>query len=293
MPTVSLRRSSALGSALLCAAASLTAAWASEGASAQQPPDLASVFDLGQLVLDMNGDSVPDLLNASFVLGTAPTVVETSAVAEIAARLGFETMALDLPLARGQGEGATIPIAIGRAGLDSAMLVATGVDTLSLDAGEGLVALTTVANRTWLLVQGGDDAGLLAAARLLAGVLPHTRTLSAPRLDSVRLDLAAALDSAGVVGATVRLTQARARAGQAGISRVVAEIGGVEDVAAAAALSRLAAVTPPTVPAADSTAPPSRRPLAYSGLSEVEARLPGGTSLRLPGRAEPDPPGPI
>src|SRR5688572_811985 len=65
--------------------------------SAQQPPDLARLFDLGQLVLDTNGDSVPDLLNASLVLGPTPSVAETAAATEIAARLGFETMALDLP----------------------------------------------------------------------------------------------------------------------------------------------------------------------------------------------------
>src|SRR5690349_3572372 len=86
-------------------------------ATAQQAsPDLASLFELGRLVLDTNGDSVPDLLNVSFVLGPAPSVVETSAATEIAARLGFETMALDLPLARGVPDS-VIPIVIGRSGL--------------------------------------------------------------------------------------------------------------------------------------------------------------------------------
>lgn len=283
--------------ALALAVMAATLALAPRSATAQQTPDVATLFDLGQLVRDTNGDSVPDLLDASFVLGPAPTVVETSAAAEIAARLGFETMALDLPLTRGIGaDPTTIAIAIGRSGLDSATLAATGVDTMSLAAGEGVVAVTAVANRTWVLVQGGDDAGLLAAARLLAGVLPHTRTLSAPRVDSVRIDLSTALDSAGIVGATVRLTQARTRAGQPGIPRLVAEIAGVDDVAATAALSPLAATEAPAPPTpADSTAAatPPRRPLAYAGLGEVEVRLPGGTGLMLPGRAEPDPPGPI
>jgi len=264
--------------------------------AAQQPPDLAALFDLGQLVLDTNGDSVPDLLNASFVLGTAPTVVEVSAAAEIAARLGFETMALDLPLARGVGATpTTVAIAMGPAGLDSTTRAATGIDTMQLAAGDGVVAVTAVSDRTWVLVQGGDDAGLLAAARLFAGVLPHTHTLSAPRLDSVRVDLATALDSAGITGATVRMTQARTRAGQTGIPRLVVEITGVQDVAATAALSTLAATAPPIPPAAtdSAAAAPPRRPLAYSGLGEVEVHLPGGTTLTLPGRAEPDPPGPV
>src|SRR3970040_246001 len=65
------------------------------------PPDLATLFELGRLVLDTNGDSVPDLVNATLVLGAAPTATETAAAAEISARLGFQTMAMDLPLARG------------------------------------------------------------------------------------------------------------------------------------------------------------------------------------------------
>lgn len=289
--------------ALKCTALALALALApsavrAQEPAAQQPPaDLASLFDLGQLLLDTNGDSVPDLLNVSFVLGPAPTVVETSAAAEIAARLGFETMALDLPLARGIGAGAVIPIVIGRSGLSASGLEAPGVDPTSLDSGEGVVAVRSVDGRTWVLVLGGNDAGLLAAARLLAGVLPHTRTLSTPSLDSVRVDLSSALDSAGVTGSEIRLTEAHARAGREGVTRVVAEVTNVDAVAAMAALSSLASTEPaaPPAPAAGdtTTAAPRRTPLAYAGLGEVEVRLPGETVMRLPGRAEPDVPGPV
>jgi hypothetical protein len=279
----------------------LTLLWAlaapAPAAAQQPPPDLAALFDLGQLVLDTNGDSVPDLLHASFVLDSIPTLTETIATAEIAARLGFETMALDLPLTRGVvgGEDPPIPIVIGRGALAGAALTDPGIDPTSLDLGEGVVHVHDEDGRTWLLVQGGDDAGLLAAARLLAGVLPHTRTLSAPRLDSVRIDVADALEAAGVTGATVRLTQARTRSGQTGITRVVAEVTGVDGVAATAALLPLAAEPPPQPPppAADSTTGAPRTPLAYPGLGEVEVHLPGGTALRLPGRARPEPPGPV
>ena len=51
-----------------------------------QTTDLATLYDLGSLVIDTNGDSVPDLVNATLVLGDAPSVAETSAAAEIAAR---------------------------------------------------------------------------------------------------------------------------------------------------------------------------------------------------------------
>ena len=73
------------------------------------PTDLATMFELGNLVVDTNGDSIPDLVNATLVLGDSPSVAATAAAAEIAARLGFETMAMDLPIARGLA-GDEIPL---------------------------------------------------------------------------------------------------------------------------------------------------------------------------------------
>ena len=63
--------------------------------------DLATLYDLGNLVVDTNADSVPDLVNASLILGQTPSISETAAAAEISARLGFETMAMNLPIHRG------------------------------------------------------------------------------------------------------------------------------------------------------------------------------------------------
>ena len=103
--------------------------------------DLATLYDLGNLVVDTNADSVPDLVNASLILGETPTITETAAAAEISARLGFETMAMNLPIQRGiAAEG--ILIAIGRSGLAAAGLSSPGIDPTSLDAGEGSVAVS-------------------------------------------------------------------------------------------------------------------------------------------------------
>ena len=285
--------------------------------AAQDTPeaiDLATMFELGNLVLDTNGDSVPDLVNASLVLGASPSVAATAAAAEIAARLGFETMAMDLPIARGPA-GDAVPIVIGRAGLTGSGLTSPGVDPTSLDAGEGVVAIREVDGRTWILVLGGDDDGLLAAARLFAGVLPHTRTLSTADLSRVRDDLADALEVGGIENARIRLTQARARAGQDGVARLVvdvsAESSDVDSVAAA--LRTLAdgsaasgtASDPDTstvdvstdaerdAGAGEDDDSPSGTPLAYPGLGSVEARILGGPTIRMEGRAEPDRPGPI
>jgi hypothetical protein len=298
------------GAVTLLAAAAVLAALSP--AHAQEPPqDLATLFDLGRLVLDTNGDSVPDRVNASLVLGAPPTPTETAAAAEIAARLGFETMAMDLPIARGTGGG--IPIVVGRNGLVASGLTSPGVDPTSLETGEGVVAVHEADGRIWVLVVGGDDAGLLAAARLFAGVLPHTLTISAPRLERVREDLTTALELGDVQGGDVRLTQARARAGESGIARLVAEVIAPDPTAAAAALGSMPDSLPPrdstatsneATPAdsiatpdsgvvADSATRARRVPLAYPGLASVEVRIVGGPVIRLAGRAPPDEPGPV
>ena len=262
--------------------------------------DLATIFDLGRLVSDTNGDDVPDAVQASLLLGDAPSTAEFAAAAEISARLGFETMAMDLPILR--GDGGAIPIVIGRSGLEATDVRAPGLDPASLDSGEGAVAVVEEGDRSWILVVGGDDEGLLAAARLFAGILPHTRTLSTASLSRVNDDLTDALEASNVVGASVRVWQARARSEREGITRLIVDVAADDPAAAAEALDFLTSVdgTPPddsgdagTEDEADDDASTETNPLAYPGLASVEVRIGGGTILRLPGRAEADRPGPI
>jgi hypothetical protein len=298
--------------------------WASLAGSTpvlgQEPgPDLGEILELGALLLDTNGDSVPDRVGASLVTGSSPSPAEIAAAAEVSARLGFETMAIDLPIERGTAGG--IPIVIGRSGLAEPGVPTPPVDPTSLDTGEGAVAVAWAEGRTWLFVLGGDDDGLRAAARLFAGVLPHTRTLSAPHVRRVSEDLTEALGAAGLTG-TPRLSQARARGGTDGITRLVVDLGDVDPVAAAAALEHLTRVDGRPEPGAATPDSAGGGPdveaeedvgdaqgatdaaataengegadaLSYTGLGEVEVRIAGGRALRLPGRAEPDAPGPI
>ena len=79
---------------------------------------LETVFDRGAVFQDRNGDEVTDFVSARFVLGESPTASDVAAAANVAARFGFETMALDLPLADAalDATGMTI-VAIGAAGV--------------------------------------------------------------------------------------------------------------------------------------------------------------------------------
>src|SRR5262249_12490974 len=96
-----------------CLAAALVLAL--QGLPAAQAPaapraDLLGLFAPGGMLQDKNGDGVIDAVNARIVMGTSPTANEVSAAADVAARLGFETSAMDLPIVRASGP---FPIAIG------------------------------------------------------------------------------------------------------------------------------------------------------------------------------------
>ncbi len=227
-PAITLRGSLAAQLFTLAVLATIALPPASVAAQAPAPPpplDLATLFDPGNLVLDENGDGVPDRLGAALILPPAPTDAERAAAAEIAARLGFETMALDLPLRRAPRPG-EISILIGDRAVAAAEL--SGDDfspaTLSrggvpgpLPTGPGdpalaptVATLTTASGDRFLAVLGDDDADLLRAARLVAGSLPHLGTLSGPSLTDIADELTTWL-SAGDSTApspTVAFTQA-------------------------------------------------------------------------------------
>ncbi len=171
---------------LLATLAALLAAPHPATAQAPPPLDLATLFDFGHLLLDENGDSVPDRLGATLVLAPEPTTAERVAAAEIAARLGFETMALDLPLRRGLRPG-QVGILIGHRALEPLGLSPAdfAVHTPAPGTPPTVATLTTPSGDRWVAVLGGDDDAILRAARLLAGSLPHIRSLSGPTIADV------------------------------------------------------------------------------------------------------------
>ena len=176
---------------------------AAQPPAAPPPLDLAALFDPGNLLLDENGDGVPDRLGAALILAPQATDAERVAAAEIAARLGFETMALDLPLRRAPRPG-DISILIGEravaaAGLSRDDFIPTATSRggvpASGAAGSPAPAATVATHTTasgdrFLAVLGEDDADLLRAARLVAGSLPHVGTLSGPSLTDIADELA-------------------------------------------------------------------------------------------------------
>src|SRR4029077_2376322 len=72
--------------------------------SADPPPatyaSLADFFTPGAVFQDRNGDGVIDFVDARLVVAEHPSSADLAAAADVAARLGFETSAMNLPLLR-------------------------------------------------------------------------------------------------------------------------------------------------------------------------------------------------
>ena len=129
---------------------------------------LTTLFSLAGLLIDRDGDELPESIAAALVLGDRAALPEQVAAAHLAARLGYETLCLELPLARFEFHENAIPLFIGR---PDTLAARCPVPLAGLVAGcgpgEGIVAVASYPNPA-VLVGGRDAEGLRAAALALA-----------------------------------------------------------------------------------------------------------------------------
>ena len=204
---------------------------------------LEAVYAPGFLLEDRNGDSHLDFVRAALALPPAPTDAEVAAAANLAARLGYETSSMDLPLRRTAGGGASV-IAIGAGGAAAAGLANAGIR--ELEPGVGIVEVHDTAPPT-VLVAGGDDAGTGAAALAMAARLPHLWDPSGPTVSDVIDVVVEVLAGAGIAAGAVRARRLEVHAARPGVERLDVELSVAADAAAEAerVLRELAAATPP------------------------------------------------
>ena len=141
---------------------------------------LDSVFDKGAILEDRNGDGIVDFVDTRIVVPESPSVSDMMAAAEVAARLGYETTATDLPLVvkdsqREPGSVGSPVILIGRRNTWVRRLAEEGrIELGELSAGEGVVRLVPSAfgSEDAVVIVGGDDVGTAAAGRAFASRVP-------------------------------------------------------------------------------------------------------------------------
>ncbi len=186
---------------------------------------LASLYVPGAALEDTNDDGVADRVRARIVLADDASGAEVAAAAEIAARLGLETVAMDLPLGGESG----FAIAIGSGALES-----LGTEGgASPAAGHGVVQVLD-GDAPVVAVVGGDDAGLAAAAAWLASRAPRIFRVRGATLEELEAAVAESVgqDATGI--RTVRI-EVEAAADSLTAAEVRVETADAEAAARAAA----------------------------------------------------------
>jgi hypothetical protein len=252
-------------------------------------PTLQEVFSPGGPVLrDRNGDGTIDFVDASLVLPEAPTASEVAAAANIAARLGFESAEMNLPLPRGGGR---LTIAVGAGAVRRMRIAAAPAGLMGLAAGEGMVRVLGSPERPVLVVAGNDGTGTFAAGEFVAARLPYAWDVKGATLGQVMKDVQVFLDAHGVPAARLALESVRVKAGGDAIERL-----GVSAVFESVAQRARAEAALRVLVRPVKEAKPSARPLDYPGVRTLRVALstPGTEELAVDiPRATPPPPAPL
>ena len=245
------------------------------GQRADPPPQTVSLSDFfkpGIVFQDRNDDGVVDFVDARVVLAPSPSDAELAAAADVSARLGYETSAMNLPIAKSfersadSGRRGSTPIFVGAKALAGSGATVESLGGASLKAGDGLVVSFIAAGRPAFALLGADESGLTAAAIMLGGHLPYVWDSKGPTLDKVADDLKQFLVSKGVRPGSTTASALFVRRGAPGIDRLVvdlqmADAGDV--VKGQVALSQFKATS----------GRDPKRPLSYANVRAVVARL--------------------
>ncbi len=278
------------------------------------PASLSELFKPGVVLQDRNGDGAIDFVDVRIVLPEQPSSGELAAASDVAARLGYETSAMNLPVtvargypasARQEDERATArlaeaPEARRRQPSDAAATIFVGAKSLSgsgmsldaiggagLKAGDGAVVAFLQGGKPAVAVLGGDDAGLSMAAVMLAGHLPFVWDQKSPTTDKIADEVKQFLVGKGVTASAASATAIYMHAGGAdGADRLTVTLqmtNGGDLVKAMVALNQFKATSSHDV----------KRPLSYASVRDVQIRLrapgSGGVTIDLPKVAAPEP----
>lgn len=132
---------------------------------------MADAFATGWMLVDTNGNGIADAIRGQIVVPAQPTAAENAAAANVAARLGYGSTGLTLPVVVNVSRTAngSPKIYIGRGALPPSELQKLEPLIARLEKGEGGV----FAAGDNLAIIGFDDAGLLAAADDYAARAPY------------------------------------------------------------------------------------------------------------------------
>jgi hypothetical protein len=189
---------------------------------------LSEFFKPGVVFQDRNNDGVVDFVNAGIVLPDHPTAAELAAAANVAARLGFETTAMDLPVVRltpaATGNTASaLPVFVGARSLEGTGVTAGALGGTALRAGEGVVAAFSLSGRPAVALLG-EAEGLEAAAVMLGGHLPYIRDQKGPDISRLADEARDFLSGKGMTAASALTRAVTVRRGADGLERALVDL---------------------------------------------------------------------
>ncbi|WP_419805915.1 M14 family metallopeptidase [Terriglobus sp.] len=184
---------------------------------------LENPWQLGLLLQDTNGDKIADAVCGHVIVAANPSAAENTAAANLAARIGYETSAMTLPIVvQGAPQavaGCPAPaqqIWIGESALPAASAAAVHNLVATLGLGEGAV----VAVDGGLAIVGPDPVGLLTAADAFAERAPFLWTIPGDKISVTAKNINAALLK-GKSTAKVSLQALIFAAGGSGVRRAL------------------------------------------------------------------------
>ena len=278
---------------LLVLATALAAVCPLSGAGQQRanappvPAALSDLFKPGVVLQDRNGDGAIDFVDARIVLSEQPSSGELAAASDVAARLGYETSAMNLPVAvaRGFQPGDAPAIFVGVKSLAGSGATLDAIGGAGLKAGDAAVVAFSLGGKTAIAVLGGDEAGIAAAGGMLAGHLPYVWDQKGPTPDRIADEVKQFLAGKGVTASSAAASAIYTHDGADGVDRVavalqLADAG--DFVKAMVALNQFKATG----------ARDAKRPLSYANVRSVQIRLrapgSGPIAVDLPRAAAPD-----
>jgi len=223
--------------ALLLAAASFEfAPRARAVADVRGGPSLTAIVAPKNLTRDTNGDGLSDAVAARVIVPAAATLADVEAATNLAARLGYETTALTLPLVVRDNDVAQpgsigVPILVGRANRFVQRLVADRVvDISALKPGQGLIAAVSspLGGGDGLVVVGGDDEGTLNAGVELAARLPRVWGMNGIALPAIEEQTMRHLRAHGVVAGDAAIQAVLVDSDRRGIARLAMRVSVAE-----------------------------------------------------------------
>src|SRR4051794_7522731 len=201
-------------------------------AQVRGPQSLTALVAPSRLTRDTNSDGLADAVAARVIVPAAPTLSDIEAATNLAARLGYETTALSLPLVVRDDDVAdatsiAVPILVGRSNRFVQRLVdAKTIDVAALKAGQGLIAAVAspLGGGDGLVVVGGDDEGTLNAGIELAARLPRVWGMNGITLPAVEEQATRYLRGHGVNASGAGVMSMIVDSDKRGIARVAMRV---------------------------------------------------------------------